>query len=118
MSERGSFVTQYIYCNECFVRMRAVLEQRGKQLCGIAIPSWEEEQSRPLPILAGKVGGSYPGQELTTFVFDLFDKSNAPCHPVRIAVLSDDEDSQSIIEVRPDGEVSIKLSLLQWIERA
>lgn len=104
MSERGSFVTEYINCDKCFQEAKKVLLFRNKSICSTVIPSWvpgEEE----MPIIAGKVGGigndSYPGGEFVIFEEELTPILAAViCHPLRIAVLAESGGSKFLI-VRP-----------------
>ena len=44
MSERGSFVTEWMYCDRCFQCVKEVLGQSEKHLTGIAIP-WPHQRS-------------------------------------------------------------------------
>ncbi len=91
MSERGSFVTEYIYCNKCFEAAKKVLLNKNKWLCSTTIPSWEGGE---LPIIAGKIGGSFLGEELSTFRDDLIPKlALGLCHDLRLVVLSDEGSS-------------------------
>ena len=87
MSQRGSFVTEYIYCDKCFQAAKTVLLSRDKGLCSVAVPHWNPEQEGPeMPIIAGKIGGS-----ANSFVQEVGQKlSEAICHPVRIAVLEEE----------------------------
>lgn len=112
MSERGSFVTEFIYCSDCLEKMEAVLVigppqgPGGKYLIAERLRTVDQatgKQYEP-PIIAGKLGGPSPGAELIMFQFDLFTPQNAPCHPVRVALLADSGVSQ-IVRVMPDGEV-------------
>lgn len=91
MSERGSFCTEYIYCQECFNALQVVLaSSRDKFLCASAIPAWSDSVRPLLPIIAGKIGGLYSGEELHEFDIQLRESiESALCHPLRIAVLSD-----------------------------
>lgn len=103
MSERGSFVTEYVYCPKCFVAAKSVLLERHKYLCSITLPSWEkieDDDGHTLPIIAGKIGGLYPGEELDS-INDGFRRDLAPllCHPLRIAVLA--EQGQAIFTIQP-----------------
>jgi len=108
MSERGSFVTEYIYCPKCFEAAKGVLLARDKYLCSIAIPHWDEfsrNEGPELPIIAGKIGGLGEGEELITFEFDINEKlSEVLCHPMRIAVLAD-SDERFFIVVPKDADV-------------
>jgi len=103
MSERGSFVTQFIYCPDCFVKMKAALCQNKKlnkaYLRGVKV--------RNAPIIAGKIRGGWRGEELHLVEQYIFTNENAPCHPVRIAVLADSGES-GVFVVQTDGEVISK----------
>lgn len=103
MSERGSFVTQYIYCNGCLAAAKSVLLARDKYLCSAAIPSWQE--GRELPIIAGKIGGIGPGDEMQDFELNTLPTlSERLCHPLRIAVLADREEMNGIYLVVPAAD--------------
>ena len=105
MSERGSFCTEFIYCRDCLARIEKALLGDRKYLYSAKV--------RDLPIIAGKVGGSYNGEELIWFELEAFDNPETwPCHPVRIAVHSDCEGS-SILVVNPDGTVNV-LAKATW----
>lgn len=90
MSDRGSFVTEYIYCDKCFDAVRKVLIGNEKYLQSVEIPHWDKGRT-PLPIIAGKIGGLYSREELDTFR-DRFIPAieKLICHEVRIAVLAED----------------------------
>lgn len=87
MSQRGSFVTEYIYCDKCFQAAKGVLLARDKGLCSVVVPHWNQEREGPeMPIIAGKLGHNWSeahaieheiGPELAKVI----------CHPIRIAVL-------------------------------
>jgi len=105
MSERGSFVTQYIYCQECFQALQKVLcKEPGKYLAATALPSWDD--NGPLLIIAGKVGGGYAGEERWKFDEELRGKIEAViCHPVRISVLPEDDEADRVVRYEPSGGV-------------
>lgn len=42
MSERGSFVTEYIYCDRCFAAAWSVLGGHTKELMATRVPAWGE----------------------------------------------------------------------------
>lgn len=87
MSERGSFITEYVYCPKCFQACREILLQKGKYHHSIVIPSWEGN-GKELPIIAGKLGGFHSGVEV-----EVMEKELKPllderlCHLVRIVVI-------------------------------
>ena len=98
MSERGSFVTEYIYCDKCFEAAKKVLLFDEKYLCSRVIDGWGDEP--PLRIIAGKVGGSHAEEEFLVFEFKLnHELSDIICHPLRIAVLG--ESGEQIFTVKP-----------------
>ncbi len=103
MSERGSFVTEYIYCDRCLEVAKRVLLEDHKYLKGVEIPMWGGGTGF-LPIIAGKVGGMYSGEEIVTFEHEIAPElAKEICHPMRIAVLA--ESGQRIFEIKP-GEVT------------
>lgn len=89
MSERGSFITEYIYCPECFEQAKKVLLMQEKYLCSQILDSWSSGNIT-MPIIAGKIGGLYCGEELDTFIGELIPAIEALiCHSMRIAVLAE-----------------------------
>lgn len=104
MSERGSFVTEYIYCPQCFEAAKKVLLGKDKYLCSVAIPTWEKEVPKrnkrlpphepELPIIAGKIGGLYAGEEVHAMEEYLRELAPLLCdgHDVTVAVLPDSGD--------------------------
>jgi hypothetical protein len=105
MSERGSFITEYIYCSKCFQKMKEALCHRDKFLCAEPIKHWNEDFDH-LNIIGGKIGDSSPGGEVFTIAYHLFNKANAPCHNARIAVIPD-AGNPAIITVFPSGNTDI-----------
>lgn len=100
MSQRGSFVTEYIdCCSDCLNAAKEVLIDNHKYLSSIQLPSWANGETH-LPVIAGKLGGMYPGEEIDNFCRDLAPLLAAKIrHPIRIAVLA--EIGQEIITVAP-----------------
>jgi len=100
VSERGSFCTEYIYCAKCFEAAKSVLLKREKYICSTMIPTWEQSGG-DLPIIAGKVGGVYAGEELVTFDQTYTEAlAKVICHPMRIAVIA--EVGQRFFEIQPE----------------
>lgn len=91
MSERGSFVTEYIYCQKCFSAAKDVLLGDSKFLCSQTIISWEvHPQPTEMPIIAGKVGGCGAGDEVRLFENELIPVLEQKiCHDLRIVVIPD-----------------------------
>lgn len=96
MSERGSFVTQFIYCDKCFDECRKVFVKNDKYLKGVVIPSWQEGQT--LPIIAGKIGGLGPGEELIEMQYTIKPKLDETlCHKIRISIMPDNGQDTIIV---------------------
>lgn len=104
MSERGSFVTNYFYCEKCFDSASEVLLRSEKHLCSTVIPSWEAG-GRSLPIIAGKLGGLYFGEEI--HLAEELARQLAPllCHDAALAVIPDNGEP-SVIRIS-GGEVKV-----------
>lgn len=110
MSERGSFTTEYIYCDKCFEACKEVLCGNDKWLKGVVVPMWTEKptlkeqyyhflrhkefikKDRFLPIIAGKIGGMYANEECHCMEFELIpqiqEKMCDDCK-IRISVLAE-----------------------------
>lgn len=88
MSERGSFCTEYIYCDDCFNACKKVLLNNTKWLNSLQI--------HELPIIAGKIGGMYSGEEFHDMENEYIPKiQKLMCdeHKIRICVHSDSNGS-------------------------
>ncbi len=103
MSERGSFITEFIYCHACLDAVRAALLSAKEfvyqhQLC---------IEGHLLPIVAGRIRGAYSGQELVDFEFVCMPElEQRLCHPVRFAVFSD-AGGQAMYLVVPGGQSQV-----------
>lgn len=96
MSKRGSFCTEYIYCEHCAAAVRDVLLAAAEEKYFVPVPDPK------YPIISGKVGELYVTEERSVFDLDLRDKLEGRiCHPVRIAVLCDDEKGDAILRFDP-----------------
>lgn len=104
MSERSSFVTEFIYCNRCLEKLKTALVKQEKYLAGVQIPIAGMDGCFTR-IIAGKIGSLGPMEEVMTLM-DAFNKDNAPCHPIRICVLHDDGNSVVYV-IGPDGRVDL-----------
>lgn len=108
MSDRGSFVTEYIYCDECFAAVQRVLCQgaQGPGLTARPIPTWDARMGAEpsLPIVAGKIAGLSKREELLVFEYEIAPKlSVAICHPLRVAVIA--EHGQCIYQIWPSTKI-------------
>lgn len=90
MSERSSFVSEFIYCEQCHAALREVLvrELGGEWVA----PVW------PFRIVAGFVGASWSGGDAEVFEIEIRDEiEEAICHPLRIVVVQDG-DGHALLE--------------------
>jgi hypothetical protein len=99
MSERGSFITEYIYCSKCLEHARNILLRDDKELCSQQVLSWESHpQPTAIPIIAGKVGSSYKNGEIHLFEDELIPLLvERICHAITIAVLPESGKCEFII---------------------
>ena len=88
MSERGSFVTQFCYCDQCVKALEAVLTLRCEDVTVIRGN-----------IVAGYVKGSAPGDEIGYFEDYAAELAGVICHPVRIAVIA--EQGERVFSIAP-----------------
>ena len=84
MSERGSFVSEYIYCDQCTHKINEVLKSFFDQ------KFFNFVKLDKFNIFAGKIGGLYQGEELIFFEFEVIPKIEMViCHDVRFCVLGE-----------------------------
>jgi hypothetical protein len=99
MSELGSFVTQYICCEDCLNAVKKVLLSSDRNFMSVEIPHWNGGD-KPLPIIAGKISGLYAGEELDVFRDEFIPKIQPTiCHEIRIAVIA--EEGEEVFKVLP-----------------
>lgn len=100
MSERGSFVTEYIGCPACLAAVRQLLLVDHEHNKFFRAFESGPVDGKPLPIIAGKIGGLYFGEELVEFEsYWAPELAKVICHPLRVAVLADH--GESIFNVAP-----------------
>jgi hypothetical protein len=106
VSERGSFVTEYIYCDKCFSALKKALIEDGYGDHASVLLGQSAKGEFEFPIIAGKVDGLYSGEEIhgMEYVIEEYVQPNI-CHPVRICVLADTGGEQ-IFHVKPSGSQS------------
>lgn len=106
MSERGSFTTEYSYCDKCIEALKPILCCDEKYMHGVPIPMYGgSNEMEHLPIIAGKVGGLWGGEEVFTFHHILRERIEAViCQDFRIAVLPENG-SDEILLFKPSGKV-------------
>lgn len=86
MSERGSFVTEYIYCKQC-------CEMMWRTFCHHL-----EDPVRTRRIVGGFIGGLYNGEELHAMEAILTSVGPQLCHAVRVIVLADSDQAMFIVQ--------------------
>jgi len=85
MSERGCFITEWIYCETCRKAVGTILkaEESNYLSCVTFINNGA--------IIAGRVNGLYNGEEIDRFKFSINKKlTKIICHPLRISIISED----------------------------
>lgn len=87
MSQRGSFVTEFIFCPKCLDAAKKILVDSHKYLYSDQLTI----HGSSLPIVGGKVGDTRSDGELREFEHELIPALEAKiCHPMRVAVLAED----------------------------
>lgn len=96
MSDRGSFVTDYIYCDKCMEAVENVFDRLADDLWHTSrLIGADGEQ---LPIVAGKLRGLGGGDDLFNLEYEIAgDIAKLVCHKVRIAALPDGREARIII---------------------
>lgn len=105
MSDRGSFVTEYIYCSKCLDVARDVLCTSDKYWDGSPVEcTTGMNDEKPYPIIAGKVGsGGGWAEEVYVLEDELMpEMAKRICHPIRIAIIPETENSEKIVTVHPE----------------
>jgi hypothetical protein len=96
MSQRGSFVTEYLDCRQCYESCREILCAKEKYLYGVEVcPGTEEGMAAP--IIAGKIGGLYGTEEIIAMETEIGPRISGAIagrpecegHTVRVAVLAE-----------------------------
>lgn len=98
MSERGSWITEYIYCSKCAEQFRRFLIETGAHEPN---KYWSGLEIVPGAIFAGRIGGLYSGEE--PHAWEELQEKLRPmlCHPIRVAVIPESESAQGIYKVDP-----------------
>lgn len=106
MSDRGSFVTEYLYCEKCLLIAKEHLIKNEKHLKGIQIPSWKENEY--LPIIAGKIGGVGSADIYDTIFKKSEEIASKVCHSMRISLISEEGTPDWIFINHENGKATIK----------
>jgi hypothetical protein len=97
MSDRGSFITECIYCKKCFKAAKKILLK--KSLCACLIKGQNHKPS--LPIIAGRISELYSKGEIDVFKYEFVPElEKSLCHELRIAVLA--EEGEEIFIIKPE----------------
>ena len=101
MSERGSFVTEYIYCKKCFDAAWEVLNRDGKWLHATIANGYGGDKAQTR-IISGGIRGLFPRQEIDDFKHEIIPLlQKVICHPLRMAVLA--ETGWFLTTIKPKG---------------
>jgi hypothetical protein len=103
MSERGTFVTEFIYCRKCLEAVRNCFREQeaGKWFHAEQI----NMDLHLYPIFAGRIGGGFPGEEVLVFETEILpDLEARVCHTVRVVVLPEFGDAATFRAVPKHGE--------------
>lgn len=93
MSQRGSFVTEYIYCEKCLEAARNILLADSVEIYGQALDD---------PIIAGLIRHS--SDEALSFELNIFPRLLAVvCHEMRVVVIPE-ADNPVIFVVDPNNK--------------
>jgi hypothetical protein len=86
MSERGAYLTQFIYCDRCFNAVQKFLKDRGLGPINLYGQSTRG-------VLAGQARSTYSSGELDEFESIYLDKILQPklCHPVSVLVWAESD---------------------------
>jgi len=94
MSNQGSFITEYMYCNKCFEAVKPILLGNEKYICSRVLPGWDGDDHL-LPIIAGKIGGLYHLEELHIFESGTIpEMEKVICHKITIAVIAEGQEPE------------------------
>lgn len=104
MSERGSFVTQYFYCESDYKIIREALNKNSKYLC-ISPPAYWGNKENEMPIVSGKVGESSCGMEWLTIASALVGIKTE--YDVDIVIMEDIGDIL-LLTKRSGGYISVR----------
>lgn len=99
VSDRGSFVTEFIYCKDCLKAARKVLIGEDKYLCS--------EQIKELPIIAGKIG-ALNDCVLEFGMHYVPDLEKVICHPLRVGVIGDGFSEAKLFTINPTKELEVQ----------
>ncbi len=95
MSERGSYTTEYIYCEDCYNHVREVIKSELDYVADHA----------PFRIVSGFVGGLYSGEEIDVMEHLVDEIKKKICCDVRIVVIPEGEDPH-IFNIKPIAEAT------------
>ena len=85
MSERGTYITEYIYSPTCLQVIKAHLEKTMQDP-----PVLLRFTEGPFGALAGLVSGLYVGEEIDVIEYEVVKPlENMLCHPIRATVIAD-----------------------------
>lgn len=101
MSERGSFVTEFIYCADCRRALHKVFDDIRETK--YFEPIYFGDPEAPT-LITGRIGSLSRDGEIIDFEHDYAPRIAASvCHPVRFAILADSGRSYAV-KVHPEAD--------------
>lgn len=108
MSERMSFTSEYIYCDEDYKSLRSLFEKDGdsKYLCLAPVAKWSNGiEVFEMPIIQGKLG-EMNHIPCCWYIVDMLDGFRTK-HEVKFVVINDSFGGVTIIKKSPEGKLKI-----------
>ena len=98
MSDRGCWMTEFIYCPKCREIVRGVLSDILLEPVHIITQGPDSEMGS----LHGRVSGLYPGEEIDVFENEIIPAlEGRVCHPVRLVVIAESVDLAKTFKAGP-----------------
>ncbi|MCW1908605.1 MAG: hypothetical protein KIH63_004660 [Candidatus Saccharibacteria bacterium] len=105
MSERGSFITEYMYCHDCRKKVGELLTDARESGWFLAQPL-ATMQDDTCSIWGGMMYDTYSGGEIHHWEAWRNKIEGAICHPLHVAVMSEDDDGKQIMIFKPREKIN------------
>lgn len=119
MSERMSFTSEYIYCDEDYKSLRSLFEKDGdsKYLCLAPVAKWSNGiEVFEMPIIQGKIN-EMNWIPCTWDIIKYKLKGFKTKHEVKFVVINDSFEGVTIIKKSPEGNVKVLSVTEEQIEK-
>lgn len=97
MSERGSFITQFVYCHDCREQMAILFKDMSKDGYFCPNPLGENYSDGFAPIYGGQQYDSYGGGEIHNWEVWRETIEGMMCHDLDVAVMSESPETRQIL---------------------